>query len=94
MNAPLDPRFQKGIDAIAMLDGSAGTDDYLDAFDWRDAGELAGTAADVSQRVADHLNSQFPQDFVARTRSSQKAGNRNITPGSVDEWSGGVLPAG
>ena len=77
-----------------MFDDSAGTDDYLDAFDWQNAGELAGAAAEVSQRVADHLNSQFPQDFVARIRDSQKAGERDMTPGSVDEWAGGVLPSG
>jgi hypothetical protein len=93
VSPPMDPRFQEGIDAIAMFDSSAGTDDYMDAWDWRDVGELAGDAADVSQKVADHLNSQFPQDFVALIRDSQRAGNRDISPGSLDEWSGGVLPA-
>ena len=30
----LDPRFQEGVDAVAMFDGSAGTDDYLMAWEW------------------------------------------------------------
>jgi hypothetical protein len=77
-----------------MFDSSAGTDDYLTAWDWRDAGELAGDAADVSQKVVSHLNGQFPQDFVARIRDIQRAGDRDATPGSLDEWSGGVLPPG
>ncbi len=94
VSAQLEPRFQEGIDAIAMFDGSAGSDDYIEAWDWRDAGEFAGDAADVSQSVADHLNSQFPQDFVARIRDIQRAGERDMTPGSLDEWSGGVLPPG
>ena len=92
VSAQMDPRFQEGIDAIAMFDGSAGTDDYIDAWNWRDVGELAGNTAGVSQKVADHLNSQFPQDFVVRIRDSQRDGSRDTAPGSLDEWSGGVLP--
>ena len=34
----LDDRFQKGVDALSMFDGSAGSDDYLNAWAW---GELA-----------------------------------------------------
>ena len=29
VSRPLDARFQQGVDAISMLDGSAGSDDYL-----------------------------------------------------------------
>ncbi len=94
VSSQLAPRFQEGIDAIAMFDGAFESDDYVDAWDWREAGELAGDAADVSQRVAEHLNSQFPEDFVARIRDSQRAGDRDIAPGSLDEWSKGVLPPG
>ena len=93
VGALLEPRFQEGIDAIAMFDGSAGTDEYLSAWDWRDAGELAGAASDVSQQVANHLNEQFPQDFVFKIRGTHQSGDRDTTPGSLDEWSGGVLPA-
>ena len=34
VSKPLDERFQQGADAISMFDGSAGTDDYLMAWNW------------------------------------------------------------
>jgi hypothetical protein len=29
VSQPLDARFQQGVDAIAMVDGSSGSEDYL-----------------------------------------------------------------
>ena len=40
----LDDRFQEGVDAIAMFDGSSGTDDYLMAWDWGESTEEEGSA--------------------------------------------------
>ena len=40
----LDPRFQQGVDAVAMFDGSMGTDDYLMAWEWGEFSEVEGTA--------------------------------------------------
>ena len=37
---PLDARFQEATDAVAMFDGSAGTDDYLMAWELKDYGEV------------------------------------------------------
>ena len=34
VSVPLDDRFQRGVDAVAMLDGNAGGDDYLMAWEW------------------------------------------------------------
>ena len=34
VSVPLHDRFQQGVDALAMADGSAGTDDYLIAWEW------------------------------------------------------------
>ena len=34
VSQPLPARFQEGIDAIAMFDGSQGTDEYLMAWEW------------------------------------------------------------
>ena len=34
VSKPLDDRFQQGGDAISMFDGSSGTDEYLDAWQW------------------------------------------------------------
>ena len=83
---PLDPRFQQGVDAIAMFDGSAGSDEYLMAWDWNDFGEVDGTAQEVADRVAERFNTAFPEDFVARIRDRHSAGARDPTPGAVDHW--------
>ena len=40
----LDPRFQEGVDAISMLDGSTGTDDYLMAWEWGEYVDTVGSA--------------------------------------------------
>ncbi len=85
-SAPLAARFQEGIDAIAMFDGSAGTDDYLMAWEWREYGEIEGTPADAANMIAERFNSGFPRDFVARIRDLHKSGERDPSPGAVDEW--------
>lgn len=82
----LDPRFQEGVDAVAMFDGSAGTDDYLMAWEWGSFIELRGSAEAAADETAEKLNSGFPQDFVARIRDLQRDGQRDTTPGSIDHW--------
>lgn len=84
--APLEDRFQRGIDAIAMFDGSAGADEYITAWDWKDYGEVEGSAAEAAQSIANLINRAFPEDFVARIRDLQRAGTRNPVPGAVDDW--------
>ncbi len=83
---PLDARFQEGADSIAMFDGSAGTDDYLDGWEWRDYGEVEGYASDAALRVAERFNSGFPSDFVVRVRDMHRDGRRDPSPGAVDHW--------
>ena len=83
---PLDPRFQQGVDAIAMFDGSAGSDEYLMSWDWNDFGEVDGSAQEVADGVAERFNTAFPEDFVARIRDLHKAGARDPAPGAVDHW--------
>ena len=82
----LDPRFQEGVDAVAMFDGSAGTDDYLMAWEWGDFKELEGSAETAADQMADKLNSGVPEDFVARVRDLQREGQRDPTPGAIDHW--------
>ena len=84
--APLDARFQQGVDAIAMFDGSMGSDDYLMAWEWHEYGDVKGAAADVAAAIAERYNEGFPADFVARIRDMQNAGERDATPGAVDHW--------
>lgn len=82
----LDPRFQQGVDAVAMFDGSAGTDDYLMAWEWGDFADASGDARSAADAVADRLNRDFPEDFVARIRDMQRDGARNPAPGAADGW--------
>ena len=82
----LDERFQRGVDAIAMLDGSQGTDAYLDAWEWGAFAEVEGTAEKAAERIAMRFNQQFPWDFVARIRGLIESGRRDPRPGAVDHW--------
>lgn len=86
VSAPLDARFQQGVDAIAMFDGSMGSDDYLMAWEWHDYGDVDGTAQDAANAVAARFNQGFPADFVARIRDLQNEGQRDATPGAVNHW--------
>ena len=86
VSVPLDPRFQVGADAISMFDGSAGSDDYLMAWQWGDYSEEPGSAREAGERVAERINSRFPQDFVARVRDLERAKKRDPRPGAVDDW--------
>ena len=84
----LDDRFQEGVDAIAMFDGSSGTDDYLMAWDWGESTEEEGSAQGVAGRVSARFNESFPQDFVAKVRELHQSGRREPWAGTVDHWCG------
>ena len=86
VSVPLDDRFQEAADALAMMDGSAGTDQYLMAWEWGDYVCTDGSASDISSKTADRINSGMPQDFVARIRDLENDGNRNPKPGAIDTW--------
>ena len=83
---PLDSRFQEAADAIAMFDGSYGSDDYLDAWEWQHYAEYAGAPDEVASQVAAMFNSGMPADFVARIRDSITTDSRDPTPGAINSW--------
>ena len=82
----LDDRFQQGVDAVAMFDGSSGTDAYLEAWEWGKEQEIKGSPQEVAKKVVDMYNIKFPRDFVARIRELHQSGNRDVSPGSIDKW--------
>jgi len=86
VSRPLDPRFQRGVDAIAMLDGSAGTDDYLDAWEWGEFSDADGSAQAAADGLAKRIEDRFPQDFAARIRDMINDGTRDPSPGAADGW--------
>ena len=81
----LDDRFQKAADAVAMRDGSEGTDEYLDAWEFGSYEEMDGSAKEMAEIVAVKLE-MMPADFVKTILKMQKDGTRNPTPGSIDHW--------
>jgi hypothetical protein len=82
----LDDRFQQGVDAISMFDGSAGSDDYLMAWEWGEFAPAAGSAQEIADRMAERINGGFPRDFVARIRKLHLSGERDPSLGAVDSW--------
>ncbi len=88
VSKPLDARFQEAADAVAMFDGSAGTDAYLDAWSTSEFVDTEGSAEAAAQKIAESFNENMPDDFVARIRDLQKSGERNENPGAIDSWAG------
>ena len=86
VSRPLDPRFQQGIDAVSMFDGSSGSDDYLIAWEWGDPTKVDGTAEEAAARTVQRIEERFPLDFVARIRDLHATGTRDPRPGAVDHW--------
>ena len=82
----LDLRFQEAVDAVAMFDGSLGTDDYLSAWGWGPYTEVAGAAQQAADALAERLNRSFPQDLVERIRALHQSGKRDPRPGAIDGW--------
>ncbi len=86
ISLPLDERFQAGADAISMFDGSNGTDDYLEGFQWGAYREMDGSVKHVAEIIANRFNLHFPKDFVSRIRDINRSGLRDSRPGVVDHW--------
>lgn len=82
----LDDRFQEAADAIAMFEGSYGTDEYLEGWHWAMPQEVEATAREAAGGLAERYNSGMPSDFVARIRDLHSQGMRDATPGAIDEW--------
>lgn len=55
----LPDRFQAMIDQIAMKEGLAGTDDYLNQWRWTGKSELSGSADEVVDAVIQELEREF-----------------------------------
>ena len=86
VSLPLDDRFQEAADAVAMMDGSYGSDAYLDAWQWGDATDSDLNAETAANQLAQRINNGMPHDFVARIRDLHDSGNRIEKPGAIDHW--------
>ena len=92
VSRPLEARFQEAADAVAMFDGSAGTDSYLDGWGFGPFIEVDGAAKDAAEAIATQFDSNMPGDFVARIRDLHRAGKRDETAGAIDSWAGVETP--
>ena len=72
----LDERFQAGVDSISMLDGSASTDDYMDAWMWGEYTEIDGSAEQAADQMVEHFNRGFPEDLIQRITKLHRSGER------------------
>ncbi len=86
VSLPLDSRFQEAADAVAMMDGSYGSDAYLDAWQWGETTESELDAETAAKHLAERINNGMPDDFVARIRDMHDAGDRVEEPGAIDHW--------
>ena len=82
----LDSRFQEAADAIAMFDGSFGSDAYLDAWEWQPYEESNEDAESALNRLAAMFNDGMPEGFVARIRDAHLDGTRDESPGAINHW--------
>ena len=55
----LPERYQLEIDRVAMEEGLAGTDDYLNQWHWTSKLDRAGTAAEILESVVQELISKW-----------------------------------
>lgn len=81
----LDDRFQRAADAVAMHDGSQGTDEYLDAWGFGPFRDSDETAADAVEAAALELE-KMPREFVFNIIKMHENGTRNPVPGAIDHW--------
>jgi len=81
----LDEKFQVAVDSIAMKDGSYGSDDYLDSWEWVDKEVIDEELNDkfIDKYVANYI---FPKDLIKKISNSIDDGSRKTSPGSIDDW--------
>ena len=81
----LEDRFQQAVDAVAMQDGSEGTDEYLDGWGFGPYKDGEGTAKSAAEAVAVKLE-RMPVDFLKKIIYMEKQGARDPVPGVIDHW--------
>lgn len=72
-DVPLDERFQQAVDALAMEEGLAGTDEYLEHWTWSDPAEHAGTAQEAAKAFAKELDAAWPKAVPAMVAKAKAA---------------------
>jgi hypothetical protein len=71
--AALTSRFNEAIDAAAMADGSAGSDAYLEGWNWGPQQEREGSAQEVAAAIAAELEAEYSKEKLKEMILSHKA---------------------
>ena len=81
----LDEKFQIAVDSIAMKDGSFGSDDYLDSWEWVNKEDIDDV---LNEKFINYYVSlyKFPKDFIKKISIDIDNGDRSGEPGSIDDW--------
>ena len=68
-----------------MKDGSYGSDDYLEGWQWMDKEEIND---EFTQELIDRYldKYEFPQDLIKKISQLIDENSRSEIPGSLDEW--------
>ena len=82
----LDHRFQEAVDAVAMFEGSMGSDAYLEGWEWMDHGRACGNLRQLAQDWAGRFNRGLPEDLAARICRLHRTGQRDERPGALECW--------
>ncbi|MBI3832412.1 MAG: virulence factor [Planctomycetes bacterium] len=69
-NVPLDDRFQQAVDALAMEQELAGTDEYLEHWTWSDPVEKPGSAQEAAEAHAQELDTAWPKPVPAMVKKA------------------------
>ena len=57
----LPPQFQEKIDQIAMVENLAGSDEYLDQWEWTEKREKEGSAKEVLEALVGELVAEYEE---------------------------------
>ena len=66
VSRPLPERYQVEIDRIAMQEGLAGSDDYLNQWHWTAKLDHPGTAAEVLDSISQELIAEWDPKILAK----------------------------
>lgn len=73
-DVPLSERFQQAVDALAMKQDLAGTDEYLELWAWTDVEDAAADAAspqDAAEAHAQALEAAWPKQVPAMVAKAE-----------------------
>ncbi len=68
------------VDAVAMKDGTVGSEEYQAAFHWTEPEEREGTPEEVAETVAVEVQSRYPREWLL-----ERARQAGIAPDSIGD---------